>query len=61
MILSGWTDSAERKRSTSLLRLLIMLKLVVADGKLNLDDNAAFRQKKIFALPDRTQEHPREF
>jgi hypothetical protein len=27
---------------------------------LNFDDNAAFRQKEIFALRDTTQEDPRE-
>lgn len=35
-------------------------KLVAADAKLNFDDNAAFRQKAIFALRDPTQEDPRE-
>ncbi|KAI3963409.1 hypothetical protein MKW98_022831, partial [Papaver atlanticum] len=35
-------------------------KLVAADAKLNFDDNAAFRQKKIFALRGTTQEDPRE-
>ncbi|KAL2906847.1 Succinate--CoA ligase [ADP-forming] subunit beta mitochondrial [Bienertia sinuspersici] len=34
--------------------------LVAADAKLNFDDNAAFRQKEIFALRDTTQEDPRE-
>lgn len=34
--------------------------LVAADAKLNFDDNAAFRQKPIFALRDPTQEDPRE-
>ncbi|CAA6655295.1 unnamed protein product [Spirodela intermedia] len=34
--------------------------LVAADAKLNFDDNAAFRQKEIFALRDATQEDPRE-
>lgn len=34
--------------------------LVAADAKLNFDDNAAFRQKHIFALRDATQEDPRE-
>ncbi|CAL9023472.1 unnamed protein product [Prunus brigantina] len=34
--------------------------LVAADAKLNFDDNAAFRQKEIFALRDPTQEDPRE-
>lgn len=34
--------------------------LVAADAKLNFDDNAAFRQKAIFALRDPTQEDPRE-
>jgi succinyl-CoA synthetase beta subunit len=35
-------------------------RVVVCDGKVNFDDNAEFRQKKIFALRDRTQEDPRE-
>ena len=34
--------------------------LVAADAKLNFDDNAAYRQKEIFALRDTTQEDPRE-
>eukprot|EP00262_Sarcandra_glabra_P009985 TRINITY_DN2482_c0_g1_i3.p1 TRINITY_DN2482_c0_g1~~TRINITY_DN2482_c0_g1_i3.p1 ORF type:complete len:410 (-),score=103.55 TRINITY_DN2482_c0_g1_i3:236-1465(-) len=34
--------------------------LVAADAKLNFDDNAAFRQKEIFALRDSSQEDPRE-
>ncbi|CAM8971249.1 unnamed protein product [Rhodiola kirilowii] len=34
--------------------------LVAADAKLNFDDNAAYRQKAIFALRDTTQEDPRE-
>ncbi|CAL5425051.1 unnamed protein product [Camellia sinensis] len=34
--------------------------LVAADAKLNFDDNAAFRQKEIFAYRDPTQEDPRE-
>ncbi|GMY06310.1 succinate--CoA ligase [ADP-forming] subunit beta, mitochondrial [Fagus crenata] len=34
--------------------------LVAADAKLNFDDNAAFRQKEIFALRDPLQEDPRE-
>ncbi|GAB4848217.1 hypothetical protein Ancab_002884 [Ancistrocladus abbreviatus] len=34
--------------------------LVAADAKLNFDDNAAFRQKDIFALRDTSQEDPRE-
>jgi hypothetical protein len=33
---------------------------VAADAKLNFDDNAAFRQKEIFALRDTSQEDPRE-
>jgi len=33
---------------------------VAADAKLNFDDNAAYRQKEIFALRDTTQEDPRE-
>ncbi|XP_060177839.1 succinate--CoA ligase [ADP-forming] subunit beta, mitochondrial [Lycium barbarum] len=35
-------------------------KLVAADAKLNFDDNAAYRQKEIFALRDSSQEDPRE-
>ncbi|KAM7254144.1 hypothetical protein ACFE04_031826 [Oxalis oulophora] len=35
-------------------------KLVAADAKMNFDDNAAYRQKHIFALRDSTQEDPRE-
>ncbi|KAH7421832.1 hypothetical protein KP509_13G077600 [Ceratopteris richardii] len=35
-------------------------KLVAADAKLNFDDNAAFRQKEVFALRDKSQEDPRE-
>ncbi|KAL8152090.1 hypothetical protein V2J09_021898 [Rumex salicifolius] len=35
-------------------------RLVAADAKLNFDDNAAFRQKDIFALRDTSQEDPRE-
>lgn len=34
--------------------------LVAADAKLNFDDNAAFRQKEIFAMRDTSQEDPRE-
>lgn len=34
--------------------------MVAADAKLNFDDNAAFRQKEIFAMRDTTQEDPRE-
>ncbi|KAK2984611.1 hypothetical protein RJ640_029117 [Escallonia rubra] len=34
--------------------------LVAADAKLNFDDNAAFRQKAVFALRDPSQEDPRE-
>lgn len=34
--------------------------MVAADAKLNFDDNAAFRQKEIFALRDPSQEDPRE-
>ena len=34
--------------------------LVAADAKLNFDDNAAFRQKHIFAFRDPSQEDPRE-
>lgn len=35
-------------------------RLVAADAKMNFDDNAAFRQKEIFAMRDPTQEDPRE-
>lgn len=35
-------------------------RLVAADAKLNFDDNAAFRQKQLFALRDESQEDPRE-
>eukprot|EP00884_Botryococcus_braunii_P023605 jgi/Botrbrau1/9929/Bobra.0012s0027.1 len=35
-------------------------KLVAADAKLGFDDNAAFRQKDIFAMRDTSQEDPRE-
>nr|GMD23705.1 succinate--CoA ligase [ADP-forming] subunit beta, mitochondrial [Ipomoea batatas] len=35
-------------------------KLIAADAKMNFDDNAAYRQKEIFALRDPTQEDPRE-
>lgn len=34
--------------------------LIAADAKLGFDDNAAFRQKDLFALEDPTQEDPRE-
>ncbi|OAE18562.1 hypothetical protein AXG93_1923s1180 [Marchantia polymorpha subsp. ruderalis] len=34
--------------------------MVAADAKLNFDDNAAYRQKEVFALRDKTQEDPRE-
>ncbi|KAJ3690106.1 hypothetical protein LUZ61_019270 [Rhynchospora tenuis] len=34
--------------------------LVAADAKMNFDDNAAFRQKEIFAMRDTSQEDPRE-
>lgn len=34
--------------------------LVAADAKLNFDDNAAYRQKEIFELRDKSQEDPRE-
>jgi len=34
--------------------------MMAADAKLNFDDNAAFRQKEIFAMRDTTQEDPRE-
>jgi succinyl-CoA synthetase beta subunit len=32
---------------------------VAADAKLGFDDNAAFRQKELFALRDESQEDPR--
>lgn len=35
-------------------------RLLCLDAKLNFDDNAAFRQRKLFALRDTTQEDPRE-
>ena len=35
-------------------------KVMCCDAKLNFDDNAEFRQKKIFQHRDRTQEDPRE-
>jgi succinyl-CoA synthetase beta subunit len=35
-------------------------RLIAADAKLNFDDNAAFRQKPLFALRDESQEDPRE-
>lgn len=35
-------------------------RVLVCDAKLNFDDNAAFRQKEIFAQRDFTQEDPRE-
>jgi succinyl-CoA synthetase beta subunit len=34
--------------------------IVAADAKLNFDDNAAYRQKEIFAWRDKSQEDPRE-
>lgn len=34
-------------------------KLVAADAKLGFDDNAAFRQKELFAMRDYSQEDPR--
>ena len=34
--------------------------VICADAKLNFDDNAAFRQKEIFAMRDKSQEDPRE-
>ena len=34
--------------------------LVAADAKLGFDDNAAFRQKDLFAMRDETQEYSRE-
>ncbi len=33
--------------------------LLAADAKLGFDDNAAYRQKEIFALRDESQEDPR--
>lgn len=35
-------------------------KIYCVDAKINFDDNAAFRQKEIFALRDTTMEDPRE-
>lgn len=35
-------------------------RVLCLDAKLNFDDNAAFRQKDLFALKDGTQEDPRE-
>mmetsp|Transcript_32830 Transcript_32830/g.93164 ORF Transcript_32830/g.93164 Transcript_32830/m.93164 type:complete len:419 (-) Transcript_32830:136-1392(-) len=35
-------------------------KLIAADAKLGFDDNAAYRQKDLFALKDESQEDPRE-
>uniref|UniRef100_A0A061S5H4 Succinate--CoA ligase [ADP-forming] subunit beta, mitochondrial n=1 Tax=Tetraselmis sp. GSL018 TaxID=582737 RepID=A0A061S5H4_9CHLO len=35
-------------------------RLVAADAKLGFDDNAAFRQRELFALRDNSQEDPRE-
>lgn len=34
-------------------------RLIAADAKLGFDDNAAFRQKELFALRDTSQEDPR--
>lgn len=34
-------------------------RLMAADAKLGFDDNAAFRQKELFAKRDTTQEDPR--
>ncbi|EFC35848.1 predicted protein [Naegleria gruberi] len=35
-------------------------KVICADAKVNIDDNAFFRQKELFALKDITQEDPRD-
>ena len=35
-------------------------RVVVCDGKINFDDNAEYRQKKIFGFRDKSQEDPRE-
>lgn len=35
-------------------------KLIAADAKIGFDDNAAFRQKEVFAMRDESQEDPRE-
>lgn len=35
-------------------------RMIAADAKINFDDNAAFRQKDVFALRDKSQEDPRE-
>lgn len=34
-------------------------KLMAADAKLGFDDNAAFRQKALFAMKDEAQQDPR--
>ena len=34
-------------------------RLIAADAKLGFDDNAAFRQKELFAKRDPSQEDPR--
>merc|ERR550537_324432 len=35
-------------------------RVLVCDGKVNFDDNAEWRQQKVFDYRDRTQEDPRE-
>jgi succinyl-CoA synthetase beta subunit len=35
-------------------------RVIAVDAKINFDDNAAFRQKEIFAMRDPTEEDPRE-
>jgi succinyl-CoA synthetase beta subunit len=38
----------------------LLASVLACDAKLNFDDNAAFRQKEIFALRDYSQEDKRE-
>ncbi|KAJ8747833.1 hypothetical protein K2173_011542 [Erythroxylum novogranatense] len=68
-VVDGSPKIAERKNASNNLMVPLQInpiaetsdkKLVAADAKLNFDDNAAFRQKEIFALRDPTQEDPRE-
>ena len=35
-------------------------RLIICDSKMNIDDNAAFRQKELFLLEDRTQKNWKE-
>jgi len=39
---------------------LFIIEVLVADAKLNFDDNAEFRQKNLFDQRDFTQEDPRD-